>query len=124
MIPDISRQASAFILSQPLPPYRRFLHDRIDFNERLIGIKGARGSGKTTLILQYARQGTIPLEKILYVACDHPAMAGRSIYELAQTFYQEGGKLLLIDEVHKAKGFARGQPWWRRWPTRRPARMS
>lgn len=106
MIPDIARQASAFILSQPLPSYRRFLHETIDFNERLIGIKGARGSGKTTLILQYARQGAIPLEKILYVACDHPAMAGRGIYELAQTFYQEGGKLLLIDEVHKAKGFA------------------
>lgn len=106
MIPDIARQASAFILSQPLPSYRRFLHGAIDFNERLIGIKGARGSGKTTLILQYAREGIIPLEKILYVACDHPAMAGRGIYELAQTFYQEGGKLLLIDEVHKAKGFA------------------
>ncbi len=106
MIPDIARQASAFILSQPLPPYRRFLHYVIDFSERLIGIKGARGSGKTTLILQYAQQETVPLEKILYVACDHPAMAGRGIYELAQTFYQEGGKLLLVDEVHKAKSFA------------------
>lgn len=107
MIPDIVRDASAFILSQPLPPYRRFLHDTIDFNERLIGIKGVRGSGKTTLILQYARESSgIPAGKILYVACDHPVMAGRSLYELAQSFYQEGGKLLLIDEVHKAKGFA------------------
>lgn len=106
MIPSVSRQASAFILAQPQPAYRRFLHAAIDFDERLIGIKGTRGSGKTTLLLQYATDCGIPGEKILYVACDHPAMVDISLYDLAQTFYQEGGKLLLIDEVHKAKGFA------------------
>ncbi len=106
MMPSISRQASAFILAQPQPAYRRFLHAAIDFDERLTGIKGARGSGKTTLLLQYATDCGIPGEKILYVACDHPAMVDISLYDLAQTFYQEGGKLLLIDEVHKAKGFA------------------
>jgi predicted AAA+ superfamily ATPase len=106
MLPPVTRQASAFILSQPQPAYRRFLHTVIDFNERLIGIKGARGSGKTTLLLQYAEGCAIPKEKILYVACDHPAMVDVNLYDLAQTFYQEGGALLLIDEVHKAKGFA------------------
>lgn len=106
MIPAVSRQASAFILSQEQPAYRRFLHAAIDFSERLIGIKGARGSGKTTLLLQYAKDCAIPPEKILYVACDHPAMVDVSLYDMAQTFYQEGGRLLLIDEVHKAKGFA------------------
>jgi len=95
-----------FILSQRQPEYRRFLHGIIDFNERLIGVKGARGSGKTTLLLQYAQASTYPPEKILYVACDHPAMVDVNLYDLAQTFYQEGGKLLLIDEVHKARGFA------------------
>ena len=54
MLPAITRQASLIKLSQPQPEYRRFLHDKIDFNEPLIGIKGARGSGKTTLLLQYA----------------------------------------------------------------------
>lgn len=106
MLPPISRQASAFILAQPQPAYRRFLHARIDFGERLIGIKGARGSGKTTLLLQYAQTCAVPREKILYVACDHPAMVEVNLYDLAQIFYQEGGKLLLIDEVHKARGFA------------------
>ena len=95
-----------FILAQPQPAYRRFLHARIDFNERLIGIKGARGSGKTTLLLQYAQASAYPPEKILYVACDHPALVDVNLYDLAQTFYQEGGQLLLIDEVHKARGFA------------------
>ncbi len=106
MLPPIIRQASAFILAQPQPKYRRFLHAEIDFSERLIGIKGARGSGKTTMILQYALGSAIPREKILYFACDHPAMVDANLYDLAQIFYQEGGKLLLIDEVHKAKGFA------------------
>lgn len=105
MIPPIVRQTSAFILSRKQPTYRRFLYTKIDFNEPLIGIKGARGSGKTTLMLQYAKNGAHPKEKILYIACDHPAMVDVKLYDLAQTFYQEGGKLLLIDEVHKAKGF-------------------
>lgn len=106
MLPPIIRQASAFILARPQPEYRRFLHAKIDFKERLIGVKGARGSGKTTLMLQYAGGASaIPREKILYVACDHPAMVDVGLYELAQVFYQEGGKLLLVDEVHKSKGF-------------------
>lgn len=105
MIPPIVRQASAFILSRKQPVYRRFLYNKIDFNQPLIGIKGARGSGKTTLMLQYALNCSFPAEKILYVACDHPAMVDVKLYDLAQSFYQEGGKLLLIDEVHKAGNF-------------------
>ncbi len=107
MIPLILRQASQFILAQSQPKYRRFLAKKINFEERLICLKGARGTGKTTLMLQHVGQTDLPREKILYVACDHPAMAGLSLYEMAQTFYQEGGRLFLIDEVHKAKGFAR-----------------
>ena len=107
MLPAIIRQASFFKLSQTQPEYRRFLHDKIDFNEQLIGIKGARGSGKTTLLLQYAESSDVSAEKTLYVACDHPAMVDLSLYAMAQEFYQEGGKLLLIDEIHKSKHFAR-----------------
>jgi hypothetical protein len=106
MIPAIIRQASAFILARPQPYYHRFLSSEIDFREPLIGIKGARGSGKTTLMLQHAQAGAIPPDKILYVACDHPAMVDISLYNLAQIWYQEGGRLVLVDEVHKAKGFA------------------
>ena len=107
VLPPILRQASQFVLAQPQPKYRRFLYKKINFDERLICLKGARGAGKTTLLLQYADSNEIPKEKILYVACDHPAMAGISLYEMAQTFFQEGGRLFLVDEVHKAKGFAR-----------------
>lgn len=107
MTPLIIRQASSFVLNQKQPEYHRFLHYRIDFNERLIGIKGPRGSGKTTLMLQYAHLTGIAKEKIFYAACDHPAMIDLELYDLAQEFYQEDGKLLLIDEIHKRKGFGR-----------------
>jgi predicted AAA+ superfamily ATPase len=106
MIPSILRQASAFILARPQPSYQRFLHQKIDFKEALIGIKGARGCGKTTLLLQHAAAAKLEPAQVLYIACDHPAMVDLSLYELAQTFYQEGGQLLLLDEIHKIKNFA------------------
>lgn len=103
MIHSIIRQTSQFILQRPQPSYQRFLLSKIDFKDRLIGIKGARGCGKTTLLLQYAHQSGYPLSKVLYVSCDHPAMVDVDLFALAQVFYQEGGKLLLLDESHKAK---------------------
>ena len=86
MLPAIIRQASASILAQKQPIYHRFLHKEIDFYEPLIGIKGARGSGKTTIMLQYVLDSGIPKEKILYAACDHPAMAEIDLYQMIQTF--------------------------------------
>lgn len=106
MIPNVIRQASFFILSRPAEVYERFLLEQINSKEQLIGIKGARGAGKTTLLLQYAHKSGYPIEKILYISCDHPAMAGVSLYDSAQDFFQEGGRLLLLDEIHKSRGFA------------------
>lgn len=106
MIPNVIRQASFFILSRPAEVYERFLLKQINAKEQLIGIKGARGAGKTTLLLQYVKSSGYPIEKILYISCDHPAMAGVSLYDLARDFFQEGGRLLLLDEIHKSRGFA------------------
>jgi hypothetical protein len=104
MIPAVIRQASAFVLARPQPEYRRFLHDRIDFADPLIGIRGPRGSGKTTIMLQHAQSAPLPPDKIIYVSCDHPAMVGVKLHDLAQVFFQEGGRLLLIDEIHRRRG--------------------
>ena len=106
MISTILRQTSANILARKQPGYQRFLHQKIDFNEQLIGIKGARGCGKTTLLLQHAQDSQHEPQRILYIACDHPAMIDVNLFELAQTFHQEGGELLLIDEIHKSANFA------------------
>lgn len=80
----------------------RFLYKEIDWNDRLISIIGARGSGKTTLLLQYIKNnfGNTP-KNVLYVSLDNFWFQGHSLWETAQEFVQMGGKLIVIDEVHK-----------------------
>jgi len=92
------------ILAQKVPKYRRFLFDKIDFNERLIGILGSRGVGKTTLLLQYLH--TIFKEKkTLYIMADHPVVAELGLFAIADEFQKKGGEVLIIDEIHKIKNF-------------------
>lgn len=67
---------------------------------RMIGIKGARGVGKTTLLLQYAKQ-SLPLDqRTLYVSLDDPWFSNRSLTDFADDFVKQGGTTLLLDEVH------------------------
>ncbi|MEA3418767.1 MAG: AAA family ATPase [Campylobacterota bacterium] len=102
----ILQKISSQILAKETPIYRRWLFENIDFGSRLIGIKGPRGSGKSTLLQQYAKISNIVPSKILFINCDHPAMAGVSLYEIAENFYARGGELLIIDEIHKSKNFS------------------
>ncbi|MEA3456523.1 MAG: AAA family ATPase [Campylobacterota bacterium] len=102
----ILQKISSQILAKETPVYRRWLFEKIDFGSRLIGIKGPRGSGKSTLLQQYAKISNIMPSKILFINCDHPAMAGVSLYEIAENFYARGGELLIIDEIHKSKNFS------------------
>lgn len=73
----------------------------IDWNNRLIGIKGARGVGKTTLILQYIKKNYSSTDAVLYASLDHLYFLENNLYSLAEKFYQKGGKLLALDEVHR-----------------------
>ena len=102
----ILQKISAQILAKTIPPYRRWLFEKIDFGSKLIGIKGPRGSGKSTLLLQYAKSKNLPASKMLYINCDHPAMSATSLYEVAEHFYARGGELLFIDEIHKSTNFS------------------
>jgi predicted AAA+ superfamily ATPase len=102
----ILQKISAQILAKTIPPYRRWLFEKIDFGGKLIGIKGPRGSGKSTLLLQYAKSRNLPASKMLYINCDHPAMSATSLYEVAEHFYARGGELLFIDEIHKSRNFS------------------
>ena len=86
--------------------FYRTLYHNIDFNSKIIGIKGSRGSGKTTLIHQYAKNSKYKPSQILYISCDSPVMAGEDLFEIATDFEKYGGRLLLIDEIHKASDFA------------------
>lgn len=80
--------------------------DEIDWNDRLIGIKGTRGVGKTTFLLQYAREMFGAHDRsCLYVNMNNFFFQGMGITEFAEDFVSNGGRVLLIDQVFK-------QPDW------------
>ena len=104
MIPILSKLSKRFLSIKPLS-FKRFLYDKIDFTAQVIGIVGGRGSGKTTLLHQYAKSSKYKSSQILYISCDHPSMINQNLYDIADDFYTHGGKLLLLDEIHKIKDF-------------------
>ncbi len=105
MTPILSKLSKQF-LSKKSSNFKRFLYEEIDFKASVIGIKGGRGSGKTTLLHQYAKNSKFKKSQILYISCDHPAMIGQNLYEIADEFSAYGGKLLILDEIHKIDNFA------------------
>ncbi|PHQ66073.1 MAG: AAA family ATPase [Sulfurimonas sp.] len=92
------------ILAQKVPEYKRFLFDKIDFNERLIGVLGSRGVGKTTMLLQYLHS-IFKEKKTLYIMADHPLVVALGLFVIADEFQKKGGEVLIIDEIHKIKNF-------------------
>jgi uncharacterized protein len=81
--------------------FKRSLLDQINWNARLIGIKGARGVGKTTLMLQYIKEN-LPLDQsTLYVSLDNIWFAENKLSDLVDLFVKRGGRYLFLDEVHK-----------------------
>jgi predicted AAA+ superfamily ATPase len=84
---------------------RDFMHV-IDWDNRFIGIKGSRGVGKTTLLLQYIRLNFEPNKMVLYVSLDHLYFLENTLYDLVSDFYKKGGLFIAIDEVHKYANWA------------------
>lgn len=78
----------------------------IEWNARLIGLKGARGVGKTTLILQYIKKNLPLNEETLYVSLDNIWFAENKLTDLTDSFVKQGGKYLFLDEVHKYANWA------------------
>ena len=86
--------------------YKRYLYNEINFIEKLIGIVGARGTGKTTMLFQKLIELKAQNKKALYVSLDYPFLGSASLSELAFEFVDSGGEYLLLDEVHKYEDFA------------------
>jgi hypothetical protein len=84
----------------------RYMYDRIKWQGRMLGLVGPRGVGKTTLLLQYARQQLNPADT-LYISTDQLYFASHSLLEVADRFNKAGGKHLLIDEIHKYPDWSR-----------------
>ncbi|MBN1250564.1 MAG: ATP-binding protein [Bacteroidales bacterium] len=78
----------------------------VDWSNRFIGIKGSRGVGKTTLLLQYIKKNYKADNKVLYASLDNFYFSVNRLYDLADSFYKKGGKLLAIDEVHRYANWA------------------
>lgn len=94
-------EQSARLVAHTNMRFHRYLHQRIRWDDRLIGIKGARGVGKTTLLLQRLKAMGLPPFKAAYLALDDIGFTMRSLRETADAFYKRGGRFLAIDEVHK-----------------------
>jgi uncharacterized protein len=88
-------------LAQKAPrDFCRYLYSEINKDNRLNVIIGARGVGKTTLLLQLYRDLIIKGDKVLYFGADSSYVASLSLIEIGEYFYQHGGEILLIDEIH------------------------
>ncbi|MFW5753194.1 MAG: ATP-binding protein [Marinilabiliaceae bacterium] len=86
--------------------FRRYLHKQINWNQRMIGIKGPRGAGKTTLMLQYLKYDLGLPDDALYVTADHTWFYTHTLLDTANDWYRQGGKILIIDEVHKYENWS------------------
>lgn len=91
----------AYLVEHTNAPVRRDLMDEIDWTDRLIGIKGTRGVGKTTFLLQYAKEKFGTDRSCLFVNMNNFYFSANSIVDFAGEFQQRGGKVLLIDQVFK-----------------------
>lgn len=98
-------EKSARKINQVSMAFNRYLFHEINQSNRLTAIKGARGTGKTTLLLQLAK--AYPSDEVLYIALDDLFFSENTLYGLAEKFNKIGGKLLLIDEVHKYPNWSR-----------------
>lgn len=78
----------------------RYLHAKINWENRIIAILGARGVGKTTLLLQHIKLNC-DIQKALYVSADDFYFSSNTLFDLATQFQLNGGKYLFIDEIHK-----------------------
>ena len=95
-----------YLLEHVNASVRRLLMDEIDWKCRLIGIKGTRGVGKTTFLLQYAKENfSLEDKQCLFINMNNFYFQGRGIADFAGEFYHHGGRVLLIDQVFK-------QPDW------------
>lgn len=90
-----------YLLAHTDAPVRRNLMDEVDWNDRLIGIKGTRGVGKTTFLIQYAQERFRNDRSCLYVNMNNFYFQGKSLVEFAEEFIRRGGKVLLVDQVFK-----------------------
>ncbi len=97
---SLFRKSNLLIQDQSLR-WERSLASKIDWNDRLIGVLGARGTGKTTLLLQHLKKKYGVSTNALYLSLDDIYFTENRLVDVAEIFRQRGGKILFLDEVHR-----------------------
>ncbi|MCD4793651.1 MAG: AAA family ATPase [Bacteroidales bacterium] len=106
MLTDLLLQSKQIIEQVPFK-FQRYLSEKINWNNRLIAIKGARGSGKTTLILQHIALNLKIDHTVLYISTEDLFFYKNTLLSLADEFVLNGGEFLFLDEVHKYPDWSR-----------------
>jgi predicted AAA+ superfamily ATPase len=94
------------LLQETEAKHFRYLYKNIDWNERCIAIIGAKGVGKTTMLLQHIKHTFANKDEALFASLDNTWFANHSIFQLADEFYMNGGTHLFLDEIHHYPNWA------------------
>ncbi|MCF6308775.1 MAG: AAA family ATPase [Flavobacteriaceae bacterium] len=100
------RKRHTLLIEETNLTFKRYLLTQLPWQERLIGVKGSRGVGKTTLLLQYIKQEYGLSSKALYISLDDLYFSENRLIDFTEEFIAKGGEHLFIDEVHKYKNWS------------------
>ena len=98
LITTLTYYSSIFQSISP-PNYRRSDYDTISFSHKLIGLKGAKGVGKTTLLRQYLQSLDMDIGEKIYISMDNPLIGATRLLTIAEEFQKRGIKVLVVDEI-------------------------
>ncbi len=104
---SLFKRHDAYLSTVPMEYIRDFMQ-RVNWQSRLIVIRGPKGVGKSTLMQQYIKQNFSAGDRhVLYCSADTNYFVAHSLLDLAENFVKMGGKWLFIDEVHKYPDWSR-----------------
>lgn len=104
---DKIKYYSNLFLSSKTPEYKRSIFNKINFKEKMIGLKGAKGVGKTTIIHQYLNSLSFPLNEKLYISLDNPIVEKFTLLDIVEEAHKRDVKIIAFDEIHYKKNFER-----------------
>ena len=99
------KKISERILQNTTVSFKRYLYHEIDYGSRLIVIKGSRGVGKTTLMLQHIKELKSPFQSI-YLSLDHILFQENRLINVVDDLYEKGVRTFALDEVHKYENWS------------------